>query len=406
MQNKILILYNNVFKFKNAIFYIVLILILFRFVEINCFNWNHGNTGTNGIQYYIDSYRYIEGSEQILKNELPGEKKIEYLGYVFLLAIIKKIGLSFFAVICIQLFLALLSSSFLFDITKSITKSRLISLFAVGFYLANPFINVWHLYILTESLYTSFVIISAWFIIKSVERKKISFYILSFIIVCITASIRPNGWILFPLMIGCFLIFLNYKWYLKILFAILIALVFVMGIALIPSLNKIVCNVGSSQTSISKVFISGEVVWGHKELRLKMPEDSTLAYGNWVNGYSYIFKHPFICGKLAIYRVANELWQINRSWYSFEYKLRLFYWLIPYYLLAIIGVLFLWKNRNIKIVFSIIIAHLFIIAITYGEHEHRFLTYFLPLIYVLSSCGIFILYKYILKIIYKLQIQD
>jgi len=387
MVKKILIRIQWLTQHKNLCIGIFALIIIMRFGFLNYYNWHHGNTGKAGVQYNIDSYRLLEGAEHFLDDGTLGYKQIDYSGYLIILAFVKLIGLRLETVVIIQLIMALVSSWFLFDLGKRITGSSLAGIIAAGLYLANPFICIWHLYILTESLYTSLLIISVWALARAVQKRTIKYYLLSIAVVCITASIRPNGWILFPIMFCAFLVFSKLKQYIKWSGVFIIIILFVLSISSLPILNKAVQNVALEEAPINKVLTNGEVVFGHEELRLEMPEDSSLTNKNWTESYMYIIRHPLACGKLAVYRITSELFQINRNWFSLAYQIRMWFWLLPAYLLAIFGFIYYKKQATMKIVLIIIMAHLLIIGLTYADHEHRFLNYFLPLIYLFSACG-------------------
>jgi len=393
MLNNISNLFNWIYKNKNLWLRIFILIVLTRFICLNIYNWNHGNTGKPGIQYYIDSDRYIEGAEKLLHCEPLDYIQIQYSGYIAIIAFVKMFGLGLEFVIIIQLLMAILSSWFLYDMGKSITGNKIAGILAVGLYLANPFITRWHLYILTESLYTSLLILSLWIINKTVKKRTLKFYILSFIIVCINTSIRPNGWILLPMMFCFFIIYSKYNWYIKLAGTFTIITFFLMCVIYIPILNHAIQKVGSDELPINKELEKGVVIWGHNELCLNMPKDTNTGNRNWTESNSYIFKHPFACFKLAIYRVLSELLQINHPWYSVKYQIRILLWLFPAYLLAIIGIMYFKNKVGIKVAIFIILAHILIIALTWSEHDNRFLNYFLPLIYLLSGCGLYFILK-------------
>ena len=147
---------------KKAIGYTLIALIIIRFLYLNYINWTYGalSTGIPGVQYWLDSDRYLFGAENLLNGSHITTRGNQYMGYIIFIASFKFLGLSIKVIPLIQICIALLSASALYDLSKSITKSRFSSIFAIGLYLLNSFICMWHMYIMTESLYTSFVIFS------------------------------------------------------------------------------------------------------------------------------------------------------------------------------------------------------------------------------------------------------
>ena len=117
-----------------------------------------------------------------------------------------------------------------------------------------------------------------------------------------------------------------------------------------------------------------------------MPKENFSDEQNWYQGYKYIIKHPLSCSKLAFVRVGYMFIQI-RSHHSPAFKVHILLWIIPAYLLALIGILKFRQSKITRIALVTILGHTFIVGLTYATHESRFLIYILPIIYLLSGCG-------------------
>jgi hypothetical protein len=380
---------------------IIIFIILSRFAWLNIINWNNGEltTGTGGVQYHCDSIRYISGADNLINNTPFDDKQFQYFGYVGIIAFVKIIGLGLGAVVIIQILMALFSSWFLYDMGKSIIGNSTAGIIVAGLYLTNPFIVTWHLFILTESLYTSFLIIATWAINKSLEIRTVKFYIISFIAVCFAAFIRPNGWILFIVMFSFYILYANYNIYLKYASILVIVSVFFACTVFIPKINKSIQYAPLSSVSLPKMLTKGMVIWGHDELCIEMPQDSNLKNKNWTAYFSYIAKHPIACIKLGSYRAMTEVLQIRRPWLSVKYQIHIWLWILPAYLLATLGTFWYKNNKCIKIIITVILFHILIIALTWADHESRFYIYFLPLVYLLSGCGLYPLFKRLEKLV-------
>ena len=361
-----------------------------RFVFLNFINWKWGllTSGRPGIQFAGDTYRYLDGAEQLLNNSDLYFPQTNYLGYIYFLAFVKFIGDGLEIGLVFQLFFALVSALALYDITKAITSNKTASIIASGLYLINPFITTYHLYILTESLYTSFLIFSLWGLYKSFEKKQFKYYILTFIIICLTASIRPNGWLLFPILFYLIIQYSNLKKYLKYTSIIIVIIFFSLSAVFISGFNKAIQKEASCQN-----LVNGTVIWGNAEQKLNMPLDTIIENKNWTNSYSYIAKHPIDCIKLATYRVASETLTLNRPWMSLKFRIRFLIWVLPAYFFAIFGY-FLFKQKiAVKISGIFILTQLILISLTFADHDFRFILYILPIIYLLCSCGILFFYR-------------
>ena len=66
----------------------------------------------------------------------------------------------------------------------------------------------------------------------------------------------------------------------------------------------------------------------------------------------------------------------------------MFLWIIPAYILAMVGALKFRKSMIVHIVILVTLGHTAIVALTHVTHESRFLIYILPLMYLLSGGGL------------------
>jgi hypothetical protein len=117
-----------------------------------------------------------------------------------------------------------------------------------------------------------------------------------------------------------------------------------------------------------------------------MPQEPELKNDNLADGVKYILRHPFASIKLGVVRAGYTLIHI-RPYHSFEYKLRVLFWVIPAYLLAIGGFLFFKKEKISLAALLIIAGHLLVVALSYAEHDSRFDIYILPIFYSLAGAG-------------------
>jgi hypothetical protein len=387
MRKRLLIWNDWLEKNKRTVNIFLVIIIIIRFVILNYVNWSWGllTSGTGGVQIGIDSYRYINGSDHLMN--LKDYDKV-YIGYISLISLIKFLGGGLETVLVVQLILAVLASVALFDLGRSITGSKTIGIIAAGLFLSNPYTTTWHMYIHTESIYFSFLIFSVWILNKTLEKRQYKYYILTLITILFTATIRQNGWVMIPIMLFFFIWFSDFKKQLKYISVFLVIVSFFLSMAFIPLLNQNIQDVPAIV-----MLLKGGVIFGRDDVNIKMPEDKNLEQKNWTNAYSYIAKHPIACVKLAICRVATELLPINRPWQTLKFKIRFLIWLLPGYFLAIFGIRAFRRKSAYAITLTVIVAHLCVIALTHADYEWRFLFHVLPLIYLLSACGLYAVYN-------------
>ena len=381
---------SKIFLNKKIIKYIFLTAIMFRFIYLNYINWKYGyfTTGIPGIQYWLDSERYLMGAESLLNGIPIIDRGNQYFGYMIFIALIKLIGLPLEFVIIFQIIISIIAAITLFNLAKYITGNSISGYLAISLYMLNPFINTWHTFILTESLYSSFVIFSCWALYKVLNTRTYKYIIIFSVILLSTIFIRPNGWIFLPIFICFFIFYSKFKLKFKISSVIIIFFSFIILANSIPTLQKAI-----NATTPIELMKKGEVIWGHPELRIDMPKEEIKNQENWSQGYKYIIKHPYSSSKLAFLRIGNMFIQI-RSHHSITYKAHILLWIIPAYLLAFLGIIKYRKSMITRIVLAVIIGHALIVALTYSTHESRFLIYILPIIYLLSGCGfIYVLQK-------------
>ncbi len=371
-------------KNKKTIFILALILIALRFVWLNAINWHSGeiSNGLPGIKYWLDTNRYLFGAESILTGEGLEGRQFQFIGYILIIAFLKLLSLPDGAIIILQLLLAGFAAYALFDTVITISKSKIAGIFVVALFLCNPFIVRWHLYIATESIYTSMVILFFWRLVKMIKKPALKNYFLAAAVLIITMFIRPNGWILLPVFLGFLINTFSLNKYLKnsLIVISLFAFVFLMG------------AVGSFRNSIQittpvQNLQDGITVWGHPELNLEMPLANDIEDKSWIGGLKYLVRHPVASVKLGAARAGYTLMHI-RPHHSFAYKLRGLFWILPAYFLCLFSLKYLRRKPEILAGFVIIFAHLFVVAVSYAEHDSRFDIYVLPIFYVLAGVGL------------------
>ncbi len=158
---------------KKVVYILIISYAITKFLYLNYLNWNYGTlcTGYGGIQYGSDAKRYIEGAENLIHgNETIGYRNA-YWGYMAIIALGLILGLGLEFTLIIQLIATLVSAIALYNLVKSITTSITAGIIGASFYLICPFVVTWVLFIHTESLYSSMLILSAWVLNKAIQKK-------------------------------------------------------------------------------------------------------------------------------------------------------------------------------------------------------------------------------------------
>lgn len=366
------------------VFALLLIVIVWRFADLNYANWQTGNisNGKPGVKLAIDSERYLGAAENMSRGVALQGREFQFTGYIALIALIKVLNLKLIWLVGLQIVMALLAALAIFDSVRMLTKHKIAALLAVGLYLCNPFLVCWHQYIMTESLYTSLVVVFSWTLIKILTTPRVLYYLVSISVVVAALLIRPNGWVLLPVM-GMAVLMSFLKSRKKILIgSLVLVLLFVGLMSLVSAFSKSVMLI-SPVVNLQR----GLTVWGHDELNLSMPQQADADTTSMAAAFGYVAKHPLHSLKLGAVRAAYSLVHI-RPYHDWRYQLHILLWIVPAYIFALLALIKKRKHKALQILFWLVLAHLFVIAVSYAEHDSRFDTYILPVFYIIAGMGI------------------
>jgi 4-amino-4-deoxy-L-arabinose transferase-like glycosyltransferase len=359
-------------------------LAIIRFAYLNYINWDHGElcTGHGGIQYGYDYTRYTGGADCLVHGLPLNHDHYLYLGYIAFIAFIYKLGLGLEFVLIMQLLFALFAAFAAFDLCRLITGSKTAGFFAAGFILVNPFIIQWHLFIHTESLYSSMLLISGWLITRLFYNKAPGYYVAAILATVFTFLIRPNGWLILPAIITFVLLFSKMgRWY-------KIAILSVASIVFIIIISSGFLNSMRIFYKISETNNKGRVIWENPETAM----DTYFTKGSSekeITGIKYYAQETYHNIKLGIKRIAAELLPIYRPYNSSRFIIRFLMWMLPVYFMVMIGLLFYFRNKGFVFSALLLLYHLLFISLTYADREFRYLIYVLPVLIMVGSCGLF-----------------
>ncbi len=333
-----------------------------------------------GIRRGGDSIRYESGGQNILKGEPFEGKQLSYIGYISLVALSHWLGVGVGGVVAVQIVLSGMAALALFDLGRNLYGSRA-GFLATALFVFNPVIAQWNIYILTDSLYISAVIITTWLIFKSGIRKGI-WFLAAALGILITISVRPNGWVFLPLAGLYWAAVVISRKVLRWLVIIITIAIPIAAYVMTPELKS-----GFAGGDPYQMLIRGEVVWGYEGWRQSMPPAGETDDTGGVAIMQYVFQHPLASLRLAAYRLGASLIYL-RPYHSLLRNLLAFVIIVPQYLLA--AICFFRCRRDVGVLFlgSVIIAHLFIVTLSFADWDGRFLLYVLPLIGVISACGV------------------
>ena len=340
-----------------------------------------------GVALGGDSGRYIRAAEQILLTNFPnypeGVADINnaqgYMGYNFFLALMFLLNLNFFSISLVQIGITGIAGYCIFKIGILLWNKN-IGILALLMFLFYPSIQIFNFYILTESLFINFIIIGFYLLIRNY---KLYSMILGILFLSYTASIRPFGIIILPLLlVYLFMIALKFKkkkiiYFLTTLFILILIFTYFI-------IDYLVILLG-----VPELLLSGDIIWNYNSM--KPPYDlSLLSLKNMgaLEVVSYIFNYP-------MYFLNNFLTKL----FWFLFRLRPFYSDL-HNLFLILSSIFLYgfsimslfnKSRKPEAIYFMlffIIMMTFTVLLTVVDWDARFSLPLLPFIFLFTSSGI------------------
>jgi dolichyl-phosphate-mannose-protein mannosyltransferase len=311
-----------------------------------------------GVQGAGDTSRYTDGAAQILNGDLLHGTQWLYGGYIAFVAAITGLGLGLQGVVVAQILLLFVAALALADLARRLS-GPVASLAAAFLWLTTvDFTRYlgWQTYILTESAYASAVVIVLWSVHRALEDRG-PWNIAAAASLGMAASLRPNGWLLFP-VVAAYLTATRWRsvwgW---ILAAALFGLT-VAGAELVPGGQTV-------RGDTAQQLAEGRVFYGPWQLRMpdRQPEQGVVGY---------ITSHPLSVARLVVARMAAEAAHI-RPGYSDRRNIVFGVWAGTIWLLALPGMWF-WRDESFTwLAVGVIAAQFGLVAVTFADIEGRFL---------------------------------
>ena len=334
-----------------------------------------GILATIGVAIGGDSPRYVDGADRLLRGQGLHGVQSAYAGYIAVVAFARLIGTGLTGVV-VQIGAVLAAATALVWLGSRLGHVE-VGVLGAAFFLLFPEIAAWHAYILTDSLYTSTVVLCVWATHRATELGGRA-YAPAVALVLLGALLRPTGWVLPPAIAGYLAISLlrTRRGQAAGLLAVLIVCA---GLALaVRPLRS-----GIESQSPARMLRRGQVIWGHDASRAHMPADGTVGDGR--GAYvRYVLRHPTSVARLMATRVFTELAHI-RPYYSRAHNAMIAAVLVPVYLLAGLAVLRGRRNPLVLLILGVIAAHLVVVALFFADWDGRFLIHVLPLVGLLAA---------------------
>lgn len=338
-------------------------------------------------------------------------KSLNYLGYGSIISTFKLIFrqdlFSLKMLVYFQIAISLFSGICLFYLIN-LYSNKFIAFFSSVFYLSYPPLQMWNLFVLSDSLALSLTIIFiSLFFIKNIKTFKylVFFILLSFLI----ASLRPHAWIL-PLSFLTYLFISmrknkNYFSILIIIFFSFLTMYLIFN-RMFEQENKWHNTYNNNLSFVEFIVWHDECIETDKNLfKYKCIKINELSKDNFLNNmkhyplYSFVIlvlSEPIHFIKVSFWRIFWELAKVRPSYSDF---VNLFYLctLVPIYFFAIVGIFrtYITKNYNPMILFFSILCmyNILFVSLTFAGFSARFSIILYPFIFYLSFNGL----QYFLK---------
>ncbi len=249
---------------------------------------------------------------------------------------------------------------------------------AATFYLLHPLINQWTRYVLTETLFFSGVVLTAYCLARAVDIERWSWGPL-WLVAGLTFSIRPNGIVLLGAVITVLALSQRARLPRRLTIVAATWATILLLAVVSPSLSAVHGDFGPETWK-------GTVVHGVPETSITMPEPSNFDNSNRAL-VGYALSNPADISRLAVTRVWWEMKQV-RPWYSSDLNLFLTVSMTSLYSLAALGAWSARKTRLNLIILGISVPFGAVIASTWAIWEGRFGWWFLVLWTVWAGIGV------------------
>lgn len=299
------------------------LLLLWLGVQFGCWRYYHGPHLMGDGMYYVAYARQLLATGSFA----AGHYQL-YAGYALFISLFLALGLGMWAIGIAQVFLSGLATVALYRTALRLACGRwmpaaLVALMFIGWVDVQQF----NAFILTESLFTSFLVFCLWAVVRAQSKGDAALAVL--LMLC-TAALRPNGFIAIAAagLASCWLCWQQQKR----VWSILLLLSWIIISCLL--INKIAVHF-----RLLPSYAAGEILFGYPRTdvrppnNLAMPDSASLPLGQlgWfiLHNANYFSK---LCALKALYFLG-----MPRPWYSLLHKVWVVLILLPLYVSAILS---------------------------------------------------------------------
>lgn len=337
-----------------------------------------------GIVTGFEAPKYIEQAHHLIAHGSYTSKNfLFYSTEILLIALSLKAGLGFGFVVLIQLIINAISIFYFYKTIILFTRSNKTAFFFTVVFLSMIYYHLYNVHLFTESLYYSFSIIYAFFLLST---DKLTFKTVTVIILfnSLLYFTRPTGIFFIPATI----IYIILKFF-KRKAALLLSLVIIIGGSLLYLLLNFAMGSGGEFDFLlpysMKMVICG-VPTVETQLNIALPGEKNSLSSLWF----IITNHTYLFLSLALKRLIT-FWGVVRPFYSLPHNLFIAVYFYGIYFLALSGLKRALKYFLAEIAFfSVLIILVMLTAmLSCDEWHNRFILSLLPYFLFIACIAIY-----------------
>lgn len=336
-----------------------------------------------GVRGGNDTGRYLHAAQELLSGVLPSGKAASYLGYDAFVAAFLALGLGMKSIAAAQSLIALAALLLLYRLGTLLYDER-VGLSAMALLVFFPDTSYWHSIVLTDSLYSSMVIIAIFLMVSAATPARLLAALIAF---CFTCTIRPHG-------VGLALsgmLFLLCRLLAARRYGVIAAIVLGILAAALPAWSVLGHMMGHED--ILHHYIEGTVIWGYSPADIPAPSgldptDFTRHRHPLAAVLLYIVSEPAHFLILA----GHKLWYFFghvRPYFASYHNLLSLAVLAPAYALAITLLI---RARVAgcggMLLVCTLAAQAAIVAFTFADWDARHLLPVVPIVFLLAAAGL------------------
>ena len=338
----------------------------------------------SGVRIGGDTSLYLDGASSLLNGQPLIGRQPSYLGYIAVVAGLQAAGGGLVSIVIIQLAAATVAAIAVYRIAVEL-GGRVAGALAVLLFAVDVETNRWHAFVLGDSLFLSFLVITAWLVHRATAAPaRFDRHAVAVLSLIATALIRPEGWFVVPAAAG--------YWILQPRLSMRRRVAFV-GAALLGCIaisTLVTPRLGGNLEAVGpgEMLRRGQTIWDYDGWRVAMPDDPvwSTAHGS-AAAVGYAVRHPISTASLMIARLAVHAAHV-RPFYSTAHNVMIAAWLLPLYALGAIG---WWAARHHRVAWwcaGVIATQALVVALTHAEWDGRYLAHVMPLLYPSAASGL------------------